>query len=54
MSAKFRIGVDLGGTKTEVAVLGPDGGIVSRRREPTPAGDYVGTLALVARLVRDA
>lgn len=47
-----RIGVDLGGTKTEVAVL--DGsGIAYRRRVPTPKayGDIIGA---VARLVLDA
>ena len=50
----MRIGIDLGGTKTEIAVLDPEGRIVVRHREPTPAGDYEATLALVARLVRDA
>ena len=32
---QHRIGIDLGGTKTELAVLDPDGAIVWRRREPT-------------------
>ena len=32
----YRIGIDLGGTKTEAAVLGPDGGIVWRQRVNTP------------------
>jgi len=47
----FRIGIDLGGTKTEIAVLDGDGRIVKRRRVPTPAGDYDATLAVLARLV---
>jgi len=47
----FRIGIDLGGTKTEIAVLDGDGRIVRRRRVPTPAGDYDATLAVLARLV---
>ena len=47
-----RIGVDLGGTKIEVAVL--DGSIISyRRRVPTP-GTYENILDAVARLVWDA
>ena len=33
---QHRIGIDLGGTKTEVAVLAPCGEIVWRRRETTP------------------
>ncbi|HET8585623.1 MAG TPA: ROK family protein [Casimicrobiaceae bacterium] len=50
----MRIGVDLGGTKTEVIVLDDDGGVRLRRREATPRGDYDRILDLVARLVRDA
>ena len=48
-----RIGIDLGGTKTEVAVLGPEGGVVLRRRAPTPP-DYAATVALVGELVETA
>ena len=50
----MRIGVDLGGTKTEVIVLDAAGGVRLRRREPTPSGDYPAILDLVARLVREA
>ncbi len=32
----MRIGIDIGGTKIEAAALGPDGGIVLRRRVATP------------------
>lgn len=49
-----RLGVDLGGTKTEIIVLDPAGATLLRRREPTPQGDYAATLALIARLVREA
>ena len=48
------IGVDLGGTKIEVAVLGADAEIVFRRRADTPSGDYGGTIAAVAALVGEA
>ena len=34
---QYRLGIDLGGTKTEVAVLDPSGAIVWRRRERTPS-----------------
>lgn len=45
--ASHRIGIDLGGTKTELAVLDPAGSIVWRRREPTPAAypDIIRTMA---------
>ena len=49
----IRIGVDLGGTKIEVAALAADGVVRERRREPTPAGDYAGTVAAIARLVAE-
>ncbi|HML11457.1 MAG TPA: ROK family protein [Stellaceae bacterium] len=52
MSAGFRIGVDLGGTKIEAAAVDRDGRALARRRIPTPAGDYAGTVAAVAGLVR--
>lgn len=49
----MRIGVDLGGTKIEAAVLDEDGHIVLRRRRATPAESYQETLAAVAGLVRE-
>jgi fructokinase len=51
MTAGFRIGVDLGGTKIEAAAIDRDGKIHARRRVATPAGDYDGTVAAVAALV---
>lgn len=47
----MRIGIDLGGTKTEGIALADSGEIVFRRRVATPAGDYRGTVAMVAELV---
>mgnify|MGYP000467620402 CR=1 FL=1 len=45
------IGFDLGGTKIEGIVLGPDGAELARERVSTPAGDYRATLQVVAALV---
>jgi len=45
------LGIDLGGTKIEAVVLGADGVEVWRRRVPTPAGDYAGTLQALRALV---
>ncbi|MCP5160262.1 MAG: ROK family protein [Hahellaceae bacterium] len=50
----MRIGIDLGGTKIEIAVLDTDGRVVFRQRKPTPQGDYDATLMAVASLVNDA
>jgi fructokinase len=49
-----RIGVDLGGTKTEAVALGRDGGERFRRRVDTPRGDYDGTIAAIVDLVAAA
>lgn len=54
MSASVRIGIDLGGTKTEIIALGPQGETLLRRREPTPAQDYAATVELIADLVHEA
>ncbi len=50
----MKIGIDLGGTKTEIAAFDDAGAERLRLREPTPAGDYAATLALITRLVADA
>ncbi len=47
----MRIGIDLGGTKIEAAVLGPDGGIVLRRRVATPGPDYAAVIETIRALV---
>ena len=47
------IGVDVGGTKIEAAVLSRDDGAVRwRERMATPAGDYEATLRAIAALVK--
>ncbi len=46
----FRIGIDLGGTKTEIAALAPDGSLIERRRVPTPPL-YHDSVAGMANLV---
>jgi fructokinase len=48
---KFRIGLDLGGTKIEVAALDADRRIVGRRRIATPEGDYGAILAAIKTLI---
>lgn len=50
----LRLGVDLGGTKIEIAALDGPGAPRLRRRLPTPRGDYDATLAAIAALVADA
>jgi fructokinase len=50
----IRLGIDLGGTKTEIIALGVDGGELLRRRVETPKENYSGILETVATLVRDA
>src|SRR5947207_13787999 len=47
----LRIGIDLGGTKIEAAALDDRGALHLRQRDPTPVGDYVGTIAAIAGLV---
>ena len=47
----MRIGVDLGGTKIEVAALDRAGTVAARRRVPTPAHDYRATIATIRDLV---
>jgi fructokinase len=49
----MRIGVDVGGTKTELAALAGDGRIAARRREPTPRGNYGDSLRGVADMILD-
>ncbi|MFM7506520.1 MAG: ROK family protein, partial [Rubrivivax sp.] len=51
---RFALGIDLGGTKIEAQLLGPDGAPAWRDRRPTPQGSYDGTLAAIAAQVADA
>ena len=50
---RFRLGVDLGGTKIEAAALDATGNIVRRRRVATPAGHYAATVDAIVQLVHD-
>jgi fructokinase len=51
--SQYRIGIDLGGTKIEIALLGPDGIELVRERIETPSG-YDATLSAIAGLVQAA
>jgi fructokinase len=52
MSARFRIGIDLGGTKIEGAAVDAAGSVRVRRRAATPAGDYYATVCAIVGLIR--
>ncbi len=52
--AQYRLGIDLGGTKTEVVVLDHKFQPIYRKRVPTPAHEYGAILALITDLVRQA
>ena len=49
----MRIGVDLGGTKTEAVALDDNGRELRRVRVSTPQQDYTGTVRTIAALVQD-
>ncbi len=50
----LRAGIDLGGTKIEIALIGPGGRVAMRRRAATPGGDYDATLHAIGALVEAA
>ncbi|PJE42807.1 MAG: hypothetical protein CUR33_05660 [Pseudomonas sp.] len=52
MRKQLKLGIDLGGSKVEIIAL-HNGQQVLRRRAPTPQGDYLKTLGLIASLVED-
>ena len=54
MAIPARIGIDLGGTKIELAALDEGGAIVLRRRVATPVGDYAATIEAVGALLEAA
>jgi len=49
-----RIGIDLGGTKTEVIALADQGDELFRHRLPTPKNNYQATIETIVELVRQA
>ena len=51
---RFRLGIDLGGTKTEILALDAQGAERFRQRLPTPQGDYAAILRTIATLVATA
>lgn len=50
----MQVGIDLGGTKIEAAVLDEQGGFRVRERLPTPKHDYPATLQAIRSLVESA
>jgi fructokinase len=50
----IRIGVDIGGTKMEIAALDESGAELLRRRESAPGGTYPDALRAIAESVLDA
>jgi fructokinase len=58
MNVTYQIGIDLGGTKTEVILLAPDSSVVFRKRLPTPHFEqplvrYSAILETICALVRE-
>ena len=51
MAEGLRLGVDLGGTKTEIIALAPDGRELARERKPTPKDGYRPIVETIAGLV---
>ena len=49
----YKIGVDLGGTKTEVIVLDENLDILERKRVPTPQNNYDEIISTISNLVLD-
>jgi len=54
LDSPYRLGVDLGGTKIEIAALEPNGRECLRRRMPAPRDDYAATLQAISGLVSEA
>jgi fructokinase len=50
----MRLGIDLGGTKTEIIALGNEGRERLRARVPTPSNSYGEIVNVICNLVRDA
>jgi fructokinase len=50
----MRLGIDLGGSKIEIAALERDGRLSLRQRVSAPSGDYTATIRTIAELVAGA
>jgi len=53
-TGEWRLGIDLGGTKIEAALLDGQGGMAWRERVATPADDYAAILRAIRGLARRA
>lgn len=53
-SGTLRLGIDLGGTKTEIAALGPGGEQLWGKRIASPQGSYRATLEALGGLIAEA
>jgi fructokinase len=51
MATRFRIGIDLGGTKIEAAAVDRLGTVRGRRRVATPKGNYRATIEAITAIV---
>ncbi len=50
----IRIGVDIGGTKIEIAAIDESGAELLRRRAPAPRGGYAEAIGAIAKFVLEA
>lgn len=50
----MHLGIDLGGTKTEIIVLNADNKAIYNKRVPSPQGDYTKTLTNLSSLILEA
>ena len=53
MTTRLRIGIDVGGTKIEGAVIDESGTVRLRRRTSSPAGDYRATISAIVAIIGD-
>jgi fructokinase len=53
LSARFRIGIDLGGTKIEGAAVDVTGAVRARRRVPTQPQDYRATIDAIVAVIAE-
>lgn len=51
MTTAYKIGIDLGGTKTLGVMLNAQGQEIARQQCPTPAHDYQGTIDVISEIV---
>lgn len=50
----MKLGIDLGGTKIEAAVIDDDGVVIWRERQDTPTNDYQQIIQIFSRLITSA